>query len=72
MSKTQTFEEKLTALKASIEHLEQGQTPIDQAMTDYKTAQTLLKACRKDLENIETEVSKIINPDGAVEPFEPS
>ena len=58
------FEDKVKKLESIINELESGNTPLDESILKYKDAMILVKECDKELKDIETQVSKIVTPDG--------
>ena len=65
-----TFEENLAKLESIVKSLENGDTPLDEAITKFTEAMKLAESCDKKLKNAEEQISKIVTKDGKLEDFE--
>ena len=68
-----TFEQALEALQKIVNKMEQGESALDQAITDYERGALLKRHCENKLREAKQQVDKIsLGPGGAVssEPFE--
>ncbi len=65
----QKFEDKIKALEAIVEKLENGEVGLDESIEEYTKAMNLVKECDEKLRNIEEQVNKMI-VDGKEEDFE--
>lgn len=65
----QKFEDKIKALEAIVEKLENGEVDLDESIEEYTKAMNLVKECDEKLKNIEEQVNKMI-VDGKEEDFE--
>ncbi|KRL57333.1 exodeoxyribonuclease VII small subunit [Furfurilactobacillus rossiae] len=69
--KTQpTFEENLTALQAIVTKLEQGDVPLETALTQFQQGVTLSKQLQDTLDNAEKTLTKMMNDNGQEVDFE--
>jgi exodeoxyribonuclease VII small subunit len=55
----QTFEESLKRLEAIVERLEQGETPLDEAIELYEEGIELSKFCGEKLKTVELKLKKL-------------
>ena len=53
------FEQSLEQLQKTIEALEKGNLPLDEAMQQFQHAVTLSKACQKALQDAELKISQM-------------
>ncbi len=69
MSETKelTFEEALESLEAVVEKLEQGDVPLEKAITMFQEGMALSKLCHEKLTAVEKQMDRILNEDGKVE-----
>ncbi|HAT55109.1 MAG TPA: exodeoxyribonuclease VII small subunit [Lactobacillus sp.] len=59
-----TFEENLTALQAIVSKLEQGDVPLETALTQFQQGVTLSKQLQDTLDNAEKTLTKMMNDNG--------
>lgn len=64
-----SFEEAFTQLGETLEQLEQGDLPLEEALALYEQGMTLAKHCNVHLDAAELRI-KQITPAGDLEPFE--
>ena len=68
-----SFEQALEALQKIVNKMEQGESALDQAITDYERGALLKRHCENKLREAKQQIDKIsLGPGGAVssEPFE--
>ncbi|MFC6168999.1 exodeoxyribonuclease VII small subunit [Loigolactobacillus jiayinensis] len=65
-----TFEKNLEALNAIVTNLEQGDIPLEQALTEFQKGVTLSKTLQDTLTNAEKTLTKMMTEDGTEVPFE--
>ncbi len=64
-----SFEESLKKLEVIVKDLEQGNVPLDDAITMFNEAMTIAKICNEKLTNAEENINKILNKEGKLEDF---
>ena len=64
--KEMTFETALNNLDGIIKDLENGNIPLEDAISKYTDAMNLVKICQEKLDNATEQVNKIIGTDGEV------
>lgn len=64
-----TFETALNNLDSIIKDLENGNIPLEDAISKYTDAMNLVKICQEKLDNATEQVNKIIGTDGEVKDF---
>ena len=67
--KEMTFETALNNLDGIIKDLENGNIPLEDAISKYTDAMNLVKICQEKLDNATEQVNKIIGTDGEVKDF---
>ena len=67
--KEMTFETALDNLDGIIKDLENGNIPLEDAISKYTDAMNLVKICQEKLDNATEQVNKIIGTDGEVKDF---
>ncbi len=65
-----SFEDALKELEVIVKELEEGKTPLEQAIDKYSDAMKLVKYCGEKLKGAEKRVNKILNSDGTLEDFD--
>lgn len=68
--KTTTFEEDLKQLEEIVSKLENGETPLDDAIKEFTKAIELTKKCNSKLTEAEEKITQLVNEDGTLENFE--
>lgn len=63
------FEEKLETLESIVKELEEGNTPLDDAINKYTEAMKIAKECSKELDDATKAVNKILNENNELEDF---
>ena len=67
--KEMTFETALNNLDGIIKDLENGNIPLEDAISKYTDAMNLVKICQEKLDNATEQMNKIIGTDGEVKDF---
>jgi len=65
-----TFEDAMLALDEIVEKLEEGDVPLEKAISYYEEGMKLSKLCNDKLKNAQEKMTKIINEQDEIEPFE--
>jgi exodeoxyribonuclease VII small subunit len=64
-----TFEEALKELETIVDHLEEGDVPLEEAIAIYKKGMDLSKLCHQKLQSVQKQLVEIMNEDGELQPF---
>lgn len=64
-----TFEEAMEELETIVERLEEGDVPLEEAISIYKKGMEYSKLCHDKLKNVEEQLTQILTADGHKEPF---
>lgn len=67
-----SFEENLESLEEIVRKLENGDVPLDEAITKFNEGMILANECNKILENANETITKALNKNGELENFEVS
>ncbi|WP_394232909.1 exodeoxyribonuclease VII small subunit [Niallia oryzisoli] len=67
--KTITFEAAMEQLETIVERLEEGDVPLEEAISIYKKGMELSKLCHDKLKNVEEQLTQILTADGHKENF---
>ncbi|WP_413379816.1 exodeoxyribonuclease VII small subunit [Alkalihalobacillus sp. 1P02AB] len=62
-----SFEEAMNELENVVEQLEQGDVPLDEAISMFQKGMELSKQCHDKLEEVEKKMDRILHPDGEIE-----
>ncbi|MDR1474017.1 MAG: exodeoxyribonuclease VII small subunit [Lactobacillales bacterium] len=65
-----TFEESLAELETLVGKLEQGEVPLEEALTTFQQGMKLSKELTDTLKKAEKTLAKIMNEEGLEVPFE--
>lgn len=65
-----TFEEKMAQLEQIVDQLEQGNVPLEKALTQFQKGMKLGKELQDELQNAEKTVTQVIDDQGNEKPFE--
>lgn len=65
-----TFEDAMSALDEIVEKLEEGDVPLEKAISYYEEGMKLSKLCNDKLKNVQEKMTNIINEQDELEPFE--
>jgi exodeoxyribonuclease VII small subunit len=63
------FEQAMEQLETIVEKLEEGDVPLEEAISYYKQGMELSKLCHDKLKNVEEQLAQIITEDGRTEGF---
>ncbi|HEQ4381721.1 TPA: exodeoxyribonuclease VII small subunit [Streptococcus pyogenes] len=64
MSKTKTFEENLQDLETIVNKLENGDVPLEEAISEFQKGMLLSKELQKSLQAAEKTLVKVMQADG--------
>ena len=64
-----SFEEAMEQLETIVERLEEGDVPLEEAISIYKEGMELSKLCHDKLKNVEEQLTQILTADGHKETF---
>uniref|UniRef100_A0A7U3YE26 Exodeoxyribonuclease 7 small subunit n=1 Tax=Geobacillus sp. (strain Y4.1MC1) TaxID=581103 RepID=A0A7U3YE26_GEOS0 len=64
-----TFEEAMAKLEEIVEKLEEGNVPLEQAISFFQEGVKLSKLCHDKLQNVEKQMEYILREDGQLAPF---
>ncbi len=64
-----SFEQAMEQLENIVEKLEEGDVPLEEAISFYKEGMELSKLCHDKLKNVEEQLAQIITEDGRSESF---
>jgi exodeoxyribonuclease VII small subunit len=64
-----SFEQAMDQLEGIVEKLEEGDVPLEEAISFYKEGMELSKLCHDKLKNVEEQLAQIITEDGRTEGF---
>ncbi len=64
------FEEAIAALEQIVLKLEQGDVPLEEAITYFKEGMELSKLCDDKLKHVEQQMTTILSEDGQLRPFQ--
>lgn len=65
-----SFEEAMVALEKIVEQLEEGDVPLEKAINSYQEGMKLSKVCNDKLINVQEKMTKIMNEQGELKPFD--
>lgn len=64
-----SFEENMAKLEQIVNELQNGDVPLEKALTEFQNGVKLSQEMQKTLENAENTLTKMVNPDGEEVPF---
>lgn len=64
-----TFEQAMDELEKIVEQLEEGDVPLEAAITIYKQGMDLSKLCHQKLKTVEDQLTQILKEDGELDSF---
>lgn len=70
MADSLTFEEAMVQLEDIVRKLEEGDVPLEEAISIYKQGMELSKLLHGKLKNVEEQLAKIMSEDGEEQNFE--
>ncbi|KHF39536.1 exodeoxyribonuclease VII small subunit [Halalkalibacter okhensis] len=62
-----SFEEAMKELEQVVEQLEQGDVPLEKAISMFQEGMALSKQCHEKLEKVEKQMDQILHEDGELE-----
>lgn len=65
-----SFEEAMIELEKIVEQLEEGDVPLEKAINYYQEGMKLSKVCNDKLTNVQEKMTKIMNEQGELKPFD--
>lgn len=66
-TKELSFEEAMEKLEEVVSKLEQGDVPLEEAISMFQEGMTLSKLCHDKLKSVEDSMDRILHQDGRVE-----
>ncbi|SDH51304.1 Exodeoxyribonuclease VII small subunit [Alteribacillus persepolensis] len=66
-----SFEEAMSQLESIVEKLEEGDVPLEKAISMYQEGMNLSKTCHEKLQRIEKQMDRIVEDDGEIKPLLP-
>jgi exodeoxyribonuclease VII small subunit len=69
MSEELTFEQAMDQLEDIVEKLEEGDVPLEEAISIYKQGMDLSRLCHQKLKAVEDQLTEILREDGELEGF---
>ncbi|MBS7575987.1 MULTISPECIES: exodeoxyribonuclease VII small subunit [unclassified Enterococcus] len=70
MAEEKTFEQSLEELEAIVNHLENGDVPLEAALAEYQKGMAISKKLQVTLKNAEKTLAKIVTDTGDIVDFE--
>ncbi|MCH1626630.1 exodeoxyribonuclease VII small subunit [Fredinandcohnia quinoae] len=67
--KALSFEEAMEQLEQIVDQLEEGDVPLEKAISYFQEGMKLSKMCHDKLQNVEKQMEQILREDGELEPF---
>lgn len=67
--KSLTFEEAMEQLESIVDRLEEGDVPLEEAISIYKNGMELSKLCHEKLKSVEEQLTQILTSNGQKEAF---
>lgn len=68
--KVLSFEEAMEKLEKIVEKLEEGDVPLEKAISYFQDGMKLSKLCHDKLQHVEKQMDQILREDGKLEPFQ--
>ncbi|ASK63241.1 exodeoxyribonuclease VII small subunit [Virgibacillus phasianinus] len=65
-----SFEEAMIQLEKIVEQLEEGDVPLEKAINYYQEGMKLSKVCNDKLINVQEKMTRIMNEQGELKPFD--
>ncbi|SFE31189.1 exodeoxyribonuclease VII small subunit [Alteribacillus iranensis] len=66
-----SFEEAMEKLEQIVEKLEEGEVPLEKAITMYQEGMSLSQVCHDKLQKVEKQMDQIMDEDGEMKPLFP-
>lgn len=70
MTEKPTFEDKLNELQKIVDELEKGQTPLEEALSQFQRGVELSRQLQKQLTDAEKTLTQVVDQDGNQKDFE--
>lgn len=67
--KKHTFEQSMNDLENIVEKLEQGDVPLEEAITMFQEGMKLSKDCHERLQHVEKQMTEVLSEDGELSTF---
>lgn len=67
--KAMTFEEAMEQLEVIVDKLEEGDVPLEEAISIYKKGMELSRLCHDKLKQVEEQLTQVLTEDGRIESF---
>nr|WP_295972315.1 exodeoxyribonuclease VII small subunit [uncultured Bacillus sp.] len=67
--KSLSFEEAMEQLEKIVDRLEEGDVPLEEAISIYKNGMELSQLCHEKLKGVEEQLTQILTADGQKETF---
>lgn len=64
-----TFEQAMESLEEIVSKLEEGDVPLEKAISYYQEGMKLSKMCNDKLKSVQNKMTNIMNEQGELEPF---
>lgn len=64
-----TFEQAMEKLESIVEKLEEGDVPLEEAISFYKEGMELSKLCHNKLKHVENQLTQVLTDDGQAVDF---
>lgn len=68
--KKQSFEQSMNDLENIVEKLEQGDVPLEEAITMFQEGMKLSKSCHDRLQHVEKQMTEVLSEDGEITTFD--
>lgn len=65
-----TFEEAIKSLESIVDKLEEGEVPLEKALSYYEEGMKLSKVCNDKLKHVQEQMASIIDESGNVQTFD--
>ncbi|WP_280768383.1 exodeoxyribonuclease VII small subunit [Salipaludibacillus daqingensis] len=69
-NQTLTFEQSMKSLEELVEKLEQGDVPLEEAITMFQDGMKLSKDCQDRLQKVEKQMTEVLSEDGEISTFQ--
>ncbi|MFD2704316.1 exodeoxyribonuclease VII small subunit [Salibacterium lacus] len=64
-----SFEQAMEKLEKIVEKLEEGDVPLEKAITMYQEGMSLSNTCHEKLQKVENQMDRIVEEDGEIKPL---
>ncbi|PYZ95313.1 exodeoxyribonuclease VII small subunit [Salipaludibacillus keqinensis] len=69
-NQSETFEESMKSLETLVEKLEQGDVPLEEAISMFQEGMKLSKECQDRLQKVEKQMTEVLSEDGEISSFQ--